>query len=491
MKAKKIFENIKFERGQDPKHSMRIGDKANKSAEVTLIHNDNPKLFNKDEVDEKFWDNILSHLDWKVTEDYIIEFYDPNGTMNEVGYKVKDLINWTELSSYHPTLEYLYWNGKYYKIPFNYNRDLLISSRLQENLSFERGQDPINSMGIGLFSRFKNLNKEEAADIILFEMGEKLEPFFKEIGSILEKYDIEGIQGYDAYIWDPVSDDINEDKKIPEVEKKIGEIFNFIHEELEKYPIRKDSTSKGKISHKENIVSEIVSHYMTENGAPMNYTIKSISNSLDLSRINESMDFERTGDPKRSMNIGREKLIKREFYSRKDAADWAIRNLELLTNDKYSPNDVIRKHNYGLPPDLEEMLLKWAITVKQSNGSGIVYGKNIVYEIKDMLENHGILIESNFERERDPKDSMGLGRVIWAKGDRGYGDYQLRLLEPYNGSDLMEDEEVWKAKVLKSPHGKTGHTTYVVKYKPGERSYIKAGSKFWGEIDPFINNPNA
>ncbi len=85
----------------------------------------------------------------------------------------------------------------------------------------------------------------------------------------------------------------------------------------------------------------------------------------------------------------------------------------------------------------------------------------------------------DFERGQDPKDAMELGRVVRVRGDRGSGEFTVRLIEPYEGEDKMEDEEIWIAKDLAD-----GEICYIVKYYEGHDD----ADQFFGEIDPFIES---
>jgi hypothetical protein len=134
----------------------------------------------------------------------------------------------------------------------------------------------------------------------------------------------------------------------------------------------------------------------------------------------ENLEFERGLPPKDSVGIGREgHLIKKHFDDAFSAADWAIRNLDLITNDEYSPNQVIRAEGHRkIPEKLTSYLMKWIakVTLKSSDLSmdaDIMAGPNILWQFATQLKNHGLLIENiNFEKGLDPKESMGIGRTV-------------------------------------------------------------------------------
>lgn len=144
----------------------------------------------------------------------------------------------------------------------------------------------------------------------------------------------------------------------------------------------------------------------------------------DYDNMNETLDFERGKDPKSALDIGRESLIKKEFLTYGDAADWAIRNLELITDDKYSPNDVIRKvEGHLMPMELADYLVKWADKVRltgytpgqRSLEDQVLQSSGLLHEIGKQMKEHGILIENlEFERGKDPRAALDIGgwRVV-------------------------------------------------------------------------------
>ncbi len=150
--------------------------------------------------------------------------------------------------------------------------------------------------------------------------------------------------------------------------------------------------------------------------------------------IKESLDFERGLEPKSSIGIGREgHLIKKNFRDAYEAADWAIRNLELITNNEYSPNEMIRSEGYSkIPRKLTEYLMKWSSNVKledvRDDPDGILVGPFILAQFMTHLIKHGLLKENiDFERGNDPKDSLKIGKDRYKQpGDIEFGAHFLR-----------------------------------------------------------------
>ena len=192
--------------------------------------------------------------------------------------------------------------------------------------------------------------------------------------------------------------------------------------------------------------------------------------------LSESIEFERGKDPKEAMRIGKESKMQYEFLTYFDAADWAVRNLELITDYKYSPNDVIRKKGAEvMPRDLVDYLQKWVIKVDITGAWGdnipVVTQSSLLREIGNQMREHGILIEGiEFERGQDPKKAMGIGLKERAKqlewdvtdrflnqllDDRGteiisYKGYLILLYKPNYPDDLViynpwNSDDIWAA----------------------------------------------
>ena len=113
--------------------------------------------------------------------------------------------------------------------------------------------------------------------------------------------------------------------------------------------------------------------------------------------INEK--FEDESDPIDDMKIGINSRIKRKFKSGIEAAEWAVRNLELITQYEFSPNDVIRREGHEvIPRKLANYIVKWAQSLEM--GSNTTYERELIYHsavlhhfVKE-LRRQGILVEN-------------------------------------------------------------------------------------------------
>jgi hypothetical protein len=96
----------------------------------------------------------------------------------------------------------------------------------------------------------------------------------------------------------------------------------------------------------------------------------------------------------------------------------------------------------------------------------------------------------SFERGINPKEAMGIGRIVLIHGDRGHGTYEAQLIKPYQGSNKLPDEEIWEVKILKKGEFLDGYRTFATKYPDNVVDYDGVtGRRYWGEIDPFVGNP--
>ena len=76
---------------------------------------------------------------------------------------------------------------------------------------------------------------------------------------------------------------------------------------------------------------------------------------------------------------------------------------------------------------------------ESTNGKMVVYYDSWVYAIWGDIKALSWYLKTNesqnFERGQDPKRALGIGAVK-VHGDRGANEYNVILLEPYNGQDL-------------------------------------------------------
>lgn len=477
MKAKCVYENLEFERGQDPKDAMKIGREARIQKEFMTY------------FDAADWAvrNLELITDGKYSPNDVIRKEGANIMPRDLSEYIQKWVKKVKLSGYSEGAENRMLQDM--ALLREVGTQLRKHGILVENLEFERGKDPRKSMRIGKYKDYIGKKPLEIADIVTRELSDDLEPLYDELMMLTHRKGYKSWEDYMDSIWSEDGDYYHEKEDV-DIELTIRDIIDKATDIVkEKYPIKKPWRDKKYGTPEENIASSIVEANL--NGAPHSTLLDQIARNIDTSLL-ESLEFERGKDAKDALNIGRESLVKKDFDTYVEAADWAVRNLELITDEKYSPNDIIRKKGdkdrisyieEGLPTDLVEYFQKWADKVhvrefgKSHEKFMQTYG--LMHEFGVQMKKHGILVENlDFERGQDPKDAMELGRIVKVNGDRGSGEYGVRLLDRYYGSDLLKDEEVWKARDIK-----TGNIVYVVKH-----SDFKTRTKgVWGEIDPFIS----
>jgi len=146
--------------------------------------------------------------------------------------------------------------------------------------------------------------------------------------------------------------------------------------------------------------------------------------------VYENIEFERGLEPKKSMNIGREYLLKKSFKSEREAGLWVMNNIGIVTNFEYTKDTPIKIEgdfytytvlSNNLPKKLVKYFNEWADSVR-INGH-ISYDRHLLFQnFKAGLNIPGYNIipayknESlDFERGQEPKDAMGIGRKAQRK----------------------------------------------------------------------------
>lgn len=140
MKARRVNENISFERGTDPREQMGIGD-----AEIQTIN----KL---DRLARRYGFEKVE-LDPRDEEEGIINiqrWFDPEYEVQVLLYKHEDwkpgelFINWEDLEGSGNDSAEQWLDPNEWESHYGEDREMY------ENVSFERGMDPKRSMGIGM-----------------------------------------------------------------------------------------------------------------------------------------------------------------------------------------------------------------------------------------------------------------------------------------------------------------------------------------------------
>ena len=203
---------------------------------------------------------------------------------------------------------------------------------------------------------------------------------------------------------DPPSE-IHASKEIDDAEK---ELENAITEEVKKYPFKEGINNTGAVIG--NLFTLIL-----EGGAFMTY-VDIIKGYLDKIYLKESLDFERGRDPKDAMGIGN--VMGRRFKDKilyrspsggnfgliwfKNPKDGNIYIYNLNRNDWRATK--VRK-NEDIPDDLIEGVPHIGWDRKIGDHNNYSWDKFI-----NKLEWPNLKESYNFERGRDPKDAMGIGK---------------------------------------------------------------------------------
>ncbi|MCK9544391.1 MAG: hypothetical protein M0R03_20420 [Novosphingobium sp.] len=144
MRAKKVFENIDFERGQDPKSSMKIGIES-----INL---------------ERAQDSITGSYFWKTKLGKF--WFSVNKNSKNIFRKKGDLsIKFKDQSYFIPAKKLK--NNIYLEEAERFIKELIIKfeDKVYESLDFERGKDPKHSMNIGVISNAYTLkNSQDSMD---------------------------------------------------------------------------------------------------------------------------------------------------------------------------------------------------------------------------------------------------------------------------------------------------------------------------------------
>ena len=146
-------------------------------------------------------------------------------------------------------------------------------------------------------------------------------------------------------------------------------------------------------------------------------------------KVFENINFERKGDPFKSLNIGRR--TQRTFKNIEEAAQWAYDFPEEYTNGKIKewPKDpkFYQKPTYGnifrlFKEDLDITPLnivkwfKWNLIIEDVPNYGLVGAKKIYDRLEEIVKNNLTLEESiNFEKNEDPFKSLNIGRNRYIK----------------------------------------------------------------------------
>jgi len=240
----KINESANFERGLDPKESMKIGSRVN-ALVLSAIDIEVGDVYNS--LDEEGVIEVLE--DWqeifpKNSSRYLFYINENPDSRDETSYVSSDLDG-----------EWIIYKGKYYKIP---------DSPVKESVNFERGLDPKKSMNIGMevnkdrlinmldpederFKEFKKLIKDKLTKVSFnnntFKVSRYGRPFFtNQLQSYLNKFsrDIVRFLNYDSDKYEAtfqIVESVNFERGAePKRSMRIGHRRNDLFNEIESIP---------------------------------------------------------------------------------------------------------------------------------------------------------------------------------------------------------------------------------------------------------------
>jgi len=353
---------------------------------------------------------------------------------------------------------------------------------VHESLEFERGGDVITSIGVGLKSKHENL--QDAFDDAGWEV-----PWGKLMIKTL-KLPANKIFKIAEFPTDQSG-----------IDKINSTILKFKNGKMPKFISFPGQAKNSKIGYAKSSNGKMIA-YITHNYLQIWGDLNAVS---WYSRTNESLKFERGKDPKSALDVG----LRSQFDTLEDrfeTAGWRfpagvdmeeamgipaedifqIEEFQSGQQNRFKLDSILLKFNNG---DLVDTIKSKKAGVElqyaeSANGKMVVYYDSWQYAIWGDIKALSWYLKTNesqnFERGQDPKRALGIGAVK-VHGDRGANEYNVILLEPYNGQDKLLDEEIWKAKNIDN-----GEICYVVKYPEGFKD--TGPNKFFGEIDPFIES---
>ena len=401
----KANENINFERGGDPKKSIRVGLSEAISNGLKALRKDplirDPlhvyKVHSSDRGrDSSFPDESNYYMEvsaqeiptrelmWEILTTYLYKeyFYDI----------------WEDNQLFH--IWRIFIKNEYAKY--------FIPKAITERLEFERGMDPKSAMDMGMAKVFDSKIRE----LLIYDGEDDIK-----VNSI-NFYDGDGVE----FVMDDLDSSLEDGENFEETAAKqlieqfgLDEFININHEDSGDF--------KG------GVVSIVLPIYDKFKGLiqgriymydPNNGEIKILPASTDKQAIIESLEFERGIDPKKAIGLG-----KKKFKDRFEAGEYMIANLDRITDasypnyewedieydtaDFYNANyDVIDDLYYGwweiIGEDNPEWWTheSWGLTqLTQALQNAVLGKKEEASKIKESFD---------FERGKDPKVLIGIGK---------------------------------------------------------------------------------
>ena len=501
MRAKRVYENIEFERGKDPKSAMDIGPKK-------AFKNKIRDLFLYDEAQDQNT-FLIYNADFNSAGDgMIIGFDSETPLQNQDAAKyLQDLFKKFGLTPYInllPVYAYFAMGARFYYFNLSgigeslglknrrlwlehgdYLRDGEYKSNLfhrefqgwnevtlpqklppiDESLEFERGKDPKKSLGIGpefilkdsirkclvLDHKSKNgrgqissiaIENEPYNDVLYFEVETARNGGKKEdkeyLRGLMEESGISRLVTGKLYLE-------GDDAKAEYQDNVVDWMIDL------KKPYAKSL---------ENLLFyyDVVGHDPAGFG---NYEFKDnvVSRTFRDEEVNESVDFERGQDPKKAIGIG--KINQRDFESAKELAEFLWHyskylpgGFEVKAKETHPDYQEAGGKKYGADrQELAILISSLKFTIK---GQMPLFSTRI--RILDMIEEMamreaGYVNESvDFERGQDPKKVLKIG----AEHDK---EIVGKAYKKMAGGDIDRYGDYWK---IHSKKDIAGHTAYVI-----------------------------
>jgi hypothetical protein len=374
MKAQKVNENIRFEKGLDPKDAMGLGLNAKVMAFLKWVRED--YQFDKDNSDYMGYINLgydMFSAEW-LKEGFRLFVKDWKKYLNIMANMGLYLIDPPDLDE---------------TIFYDEDNPAPGVEAISESANFERGLDPKDAMGIGentrinsKLYRLKELDREEE-DIIL------------QITAVVE--DVERYNG----LWITT-------RNYPGPQKSY--LRNLLKETgLNRYlkGILEETSCEG-------------NSYFNCGTREYRYEIKKEYQKyfIDTDQVNESINFERGMDPKEAMGLGLDKGIIDLIKLIKDHPNFDKGSDDYKGHLAFDITKILTNH---FRIAYENFVKDWRryLDILKSNGLYIFVEPEmdftIFYDEPVVAGKRAINESHNFERGKDPFDAMNIGKKAYLK----------------------------------------------------------------------------
>lgn len=418
----KTNESIEFERGRDPKDAMQIGElRLVKETPDTIKWSYKGREF----IAQRVWNHGYTWVVWEY----------PNGQKDIFSDEERNLVV-SDLSDHDRIKEEIYDFIRYRHIPFYAQ---------YESVSFERGKDPMSSMGIG----DKDVQLTKEVEKIASKMGLKRVPI--SVGPEAHLHDIaqwESDNGYHKAILSRNLDPMYKERPY------MVTIYNGSTDDINNIAAELPEDEIGVSRYWLNALS----------GRPVH--------------MSESVNFERGQNPKDAMRIG---------YN-EDAVNflnWVRNDYQFDKSDPenyYGYINLGGDHNAGGPAFMDEDLERgykafvkdWKkyLPLMKEWGLYVIdppeYGETIIYDDPNPEYGFHAITEGihNFERGQDPKRAMSVGHQADLKREAAKIEWDW-----YPDPEELENEEIIWLKKVYDLNVKVAKLQSAERYNPDDEDY--------------------